>query len=40
VLESLPAGAVVSSLRDEIDSKPEGIEAHLGRYLNVQRDAF
>jgi len=40
VFGHLPAGVKVSGLKDQIESKPEAIEAHLGRYLNIQRDPF
>jgi len=40
VFGNLPAGVKVSGLKDQIESKPEAIEAHLGRYLNIQRDPF
>jgi Fe-S cluster assembly protein SufD len=36
----LPAGVTVSNLAAEIARNPEAIEKHLGRYLNMQRDAF
>jgi Fe-S cluster assembly protein SufD len=39
-LESLPAGVKVSSLADEIARDPSAVEPHLGRYPNVERDAF
>ena len=37
---SSPAGVKVSSLREEIGTNPERLQAHLGRYLNTKRDAF
>ena len=36
----LPAGVGISGLKDHIESNPKEIEAHLGRYLNIQRDPF
>jgi Fe-S cluster assembly protein SufD len=39
-LGSLPEGIEVSSLRRQIGENPEVIEAHLGRYLDIRRDAF
>ena len=36
----LPAGVTVGNLAAEIVRHPEAIERHLGRYLNMQRDAF
>ena len=39
-LESLPAGVKVSSLADEIARNSSAVEPHLGRYPNVERDAF
>jgi Fe-S cluster assembly protein SufD len=35
-----PAGVKVNGLGAEIESNPTAIEGHLGRYLNIQRDAF
>jgi Fe-S cluster assembly protein SufD len=37
---ALPTGVKVSSLAEEIEKNPGLVEAHLGRYLNIQRDAF
>jgi len=37
---TLFAGIVVSGLKEEIEKRAPAIEAHLGRYLNTQRDAF
>ncbi|HET9838403.1 MAG TPA: Fe-S cluster assembly protein SufD [Candidatus Angelobacter sp.] len=37
---SLPAGVIVGSLAEQIASLPESVEGHLGRYLNIERDAF
>ena len=36
----LPDGVKVSSLAAEISNNPGAIDAHLGRYLDVRRDAF
>src|SRR6185312_3432806 len=36
----LPVGVQVSSVADELSSSADGIKAHLGQYLNFQRDAF
>jgi Fe-S cluster assembly protein SufD len=40
VLGKLPNGVKVSSLAGEISSNCEAIEQHLGRYLDIRRDAF
>jgi Fe-S cluster assembly protein SufD len=40
LLGNLPDGVKVSSLAAEISSNPGAIEAHLGQYLDVRRDAF
>jgi Fe-S cluster assembly protein SufD len=40
LLGRLPNGVKVSSLAGEISSNPGAIEPHLGRYLDVRRDAF
>ncbi len=37
---SLPQGATVTSLRSAISQRPEELSRHLGRYLDIQRDAF
>ena len=37
---NLPASVQVSSLADEINRDPAALEPHLGRYLNIERDAF
>jgi Fe-S cluster assembly protein SufD len=37
---ALPTGVKVGSLAEEIEKNPGLVEAHLGRYLNIQRDAF
>jgi Fe-S cluster assembly protein SufD len=36
----LPAGVSVNSLAEEISANSTSVESHLGRYLDVQRDAF
>ena len=36
----LPTGVTAGSLADAIANSPAMLEAHLGRYLNIQRDAF
>ena len=38
--ELLPTGVTAGSLADAIANSPAMLEAHLGRYLNIQRDAF
>jgi Fe-S cluster assembly protein SufD len=40
LLNNLPAGVKVSSLAGEISGNPGAIEPHLGRYLDIRRDAF
>lgn len=40
IFGTVPAGIVVSGLKEEIEKRTPALEAHLGRYLNVQRDAF
>ncbi len=40
LLGKLPNGVKVSSLAEEISSNPGAIEAHLGHYVDVRRDAF
>ena len=37
---SLPKKVTVSSLKEEIARSAPALEAHLGRYLNLERDAF
>jgi len=37
---NLPRGVKVSSLAEAITREPGAVEPHLGRYLNIQRDAF
>ncbi len=39
-LGGVASGVRVSSLADEISTNPDALEVHLGRYLNIQRDAF
>lgn len=36
----LPAGIKVNGLADEISTNSGAVEAHIGRYLNIHRDAF
>jgi Fe-S cluster assembly protein SufD len=36
----LPAGITVTSLAEAISSTSSELQSHLGRYLNIQRDAF
>jgi len=36
----VPAGITVTSLAEEISSTSSELQPHLGRYLNIQRDAF
>jgi Fe-S cluster assembly protein SufD len=36
----LPAGVSVNSLAEEISANSSSVESHLGRYLDIQRDAF
>jgi Fe-S cluster assembly protein SufD len=40
LLGKLPNGVKVNSLAGEISGNPGAIEPHLGRYLDVRRDAF
>ena len=40
IFGTLPAGITVSGLKEEIEKRTPALEAHLGRYLNIQRDAF
>jgi Fe-S cluster assembly protein SufD len=40
LLNNLSAGVKVSSLAAEISINPGAIEPHLGRYLDIRRDAF
>ncbi len=39
-LDKLPNGVTVRGLAKEIAAKTSHVENHLGRYLNIQRDAF
>ena len=39
-IDSLPKGVTVACLRERIESHPEEMEKHLGRYADTQRDAF
>ncbi|MBZ5490057.1 MAG: Fe-S cluster assembly protein SufD [Acidobacteriia bacterium] len=39
-LPALPKGVTVGSLAEQLKNNPAGLEPHLGRYLNTQRDAF
>jgi Fe-S cluster assembly protein SufD len=39
-LSNVPDGATVNGLAEEIARQSQTLEAHLGRYLNIQRDAF
>jgi Fe-S cluster assembly protein SufD len=34
------SGVQISSLKDQIATKPAEVEAHLGKYADIQRDAF
>jgi Fe-S cluster assembly protein SufD len=38
--DELPDGITVSGLAHEIEAKSATLKSHLGRYLNLQRDAF
>ena len=40
LLGKLPDGVKINSLAGEISSNPEEIEPHLGRYVDIRRDAF
>jgi Fe-S cluster assembly protein SufD len=40
LLGKLPDGVKVGNLGGEISSNPEAIEPHLGRHLDIRRDAF
>jgi Fe-S cluster assembly protein SufD len=40
VMGNLAAGISISSLKEEITNAGKILEAHLGRYLNIQRDPF
>lgn len=39
-LDSLPDGVKINGLAEEISKSSRSLEAHLGRYLNIQRDVF
>jgi Fe-S cluster assembly protein SufD len=39
-LDFVPKGVTVASLRGRIESHPEEVEKHLGRYADTQRDPF
>jgi Fe-S cluster assembly protein SufD len=39
-LDKLPRGVTVASLASELEKNPAAVEAHLGRYLNIERDPF
>jgi Fe-S cluster assembly protein SufD len=39
VLTSLP-GVSISSLREAFTKRPQALQSHLGRYLDIRRDAF
>jgi Fe-S cluster assembly protein SufD len=39
-LGNLPSGVEIGSLALQIEKDPAAVEQHLGRYLNIQRDAF
>jgi Fe-S cluster assembly protein SufD len=39
-LATLPKGVIVGSLAAQLKNNSADLEAHLGRYLNTQRDAF
>ncbi len=39
-IDNLPKGVIVSGLAKQIAAKSTYVENHLGRYLNIQRDAF
>jgi Fe-S cluster assembly protein SufD len=40
LLNNMPAGVKASSLAGEISGNPGAIDPHLGRYLDIRRDAF
>lgn len=40
MLGALPKGIEVASLAEWVERAPAALEAHLGRYLNIERDAF
>ena len=37
---TLPSNIMVAGLKEEIEKNAQTLEAHLGRYLNIQRDPF
>lgn len=39
-LDSLSDGVTINGLAEEISKNSRSLEAHLGRYLNIQRDVF
>lgn len=39
-LDKLPKGLEVTSLANAIETNPAAVEAHLGKYLDIQRDVF
>ncbi|MGA7522546.1 MAG: Fe-S cluster assembly protein SufD [Acidobacteriaceae bacterium] len=39
-VDTLPKRVTVTSLREQIETHPETLEKHLGRYADTQRDAF
>ena len=39
-LDSLPDGITINGLAEELSKNSRSPEAHLGRYLNIQRDVF
>jgi Fe-S cluster assembly protein SufD len=39
-LGALPAGVTILGLKEEIEKGTPALESHLGRYLDLQRDAF
>jgi len=39
-LDGLPKGVTVASLREQIETHPEELEKHLGRYAEMKRDPF
>ncbi len=40
LIADLPDGVTVSGLAEQISRDPDTLEPHLGRYLDIQRDAF
>jgi Fe-S cluster assembly protein SufD len=39
-INALPNGVRIGSLAAQLADSPESVEQHLGRYLNIERDAF